>query len=193
MRKTLFASALILAFMAGSVTAYAQEGQPDPKAMEEMMMKLMMPGAPHQHLADGAGKWTATLTMYTPGTEPTTSAGTLEAEMVLGGRYLVSHFHSTYMGQPFQGMSIDGYDNGTQKFFNIWFDEMGTGYFLSEGTASADGKVYTYTGTMNMGPMAIPTRSEYTYPDKDTIKFVMWQSMGGQEAKSMEVVYKRAK
>ena len=193
MRKSLLASALILAFVAGSVTVYAQDGQMNDKAMEEMMTKLMTPGAPHQHLADGAGKWTATMTMYVPGGEPNVSSGTLEAEMALGGRYLVSHYHSTYMGQPFEGMSIDGFDNGTQKFFNIWLDEMGTGYFLSEGTASADGKVYTYVGTMNIGPMSIPTRSEYTYPDKDTIKFDMWQSMGGQEAKSMEVVYKRAK
>lgn len=193
MRKILIATALTLAVVVGSVTAYAQEGQMDSKSMEEMMMKLMTPGAPHQHLAEGAGKWTATLTMYAPGAEPTTSTGTLEAEMALGGRYLVSHFHSTYMGQPFEGMSIDGFDNGTQKFFNIWLDEMGTGYFLSEGTASADGKVYAYAGNMNIGPMSIPTRSEYTYPDKDTIKFVMWQSMGGQEAKSMEAVYRRAK
>lgn len=192
MRKILIA-ALALTFLAGSLTAYAQDGQMNDKAMEEMMMKLATPGAPHQHLAEAAGKWTATMTMYMPGAEPMASTGTLDAEMALGGRYLISHYHSTFMGQPFEGMSLDGYDNGTQKFFNIWLDSMGTGYFLSEGTASADGKVYTYTGTMNMGPMSIPTRSEYTYPDKDTIKFVMWQTMGGQEAKSMEVVYKRAK
>lgn len=193
MRKTMLLAALALAALTAALPALAQDGQMDEKAMQEMMMKLAVPGAPHQHLAEGAGKWTAEMTMYMPGSEPATSKGTYEAEMVLGGRYLVGRYHSTFMGQPFEGMSVDGYDNAKQEFFSLWFDEMGTGYFLTTGHASEDGKTYTYTGSMDMGPMKMPTRSVTTYPDKDTMHFVMYQTMGGQESKSMEVTYRRVK
>ena len=193
MRKTLLLAILTAAALAASLPALAQEGQMDEQAMQEMMMKLAVPGAPHQHLAEAAGKWTSTMTMFMPGAEPMNMTGTYEAEMVLGGRYLVGHYHSSFMGQPFEGMSVDGYDNAKQEFFSMWFDSMGTGYFITKGQASADGKTYEYKGTMDMGPMQMPARTVTTYPDKDTMHFVMYQTMGGQESKSMEVTYKRVK
>jgi len=193
MRKLSLFVVLTVTALALAAPAFAQEGQMDPKAMEEMMMKLALPGAPHQHLALMTGKWTSRVTMFNPGAEPMSSDGTYEGEMVLGGRYLLGRFHGTYMGQPMEGLSIDGYDNGKKEFFSLWFDSMGTGYFSSTGTLSADGKVATYHGTMSIGPMEMPTRSESDQLDKDTVKFTMWQSMGGQETKSMEVLYKRVK
>lgn len=193
MRRSLIHSlsrGCLVVALAVALPAAAQEGQPDPAAMQEMMMKLISPGAPHEHLAALAGKWNAALTWYMEGEQ--TSAGTCEYEMVLGGRYLVGRFRTTYMGQPFEGLSVDGYDNGAQEFFSLWFDTMGTGYFLSKGKAPADGKTFTLNGTMVMGPMEIPTRSESVMVDKDTMKFTMWHVMGGQEAKAMEAVYTRA-
>lgn len=160
MRKHLFTvAALALALSIGATTAGAQEGQPDAKAMEEMMMKLAAPGAPHQHLAQMTGKFTARITMYSPGAEPMSSDGTYEGSMELGGRYLLGRFHGSYMGAPMEGMSIDGYDNAKNEFFSLWFDNFGTGVFSSTGSLSADGKVATYHGTMTMGPMEMPTRS----------------------------------
>ena len=194
MRKHLFAVAALALFLsAGAASVRAQEGQMDSKAMEEMMMKLATPGAPHQHLAQMTGKWTARVTMFNPGAEPMTTDGTYEGEMVLGGRYLLARFHSTMMGQPMEGMSIDGYDNSKNEFFSLWFDNMGTGVFSSTGSLSADGKIATHHGKMTVGPMEMPTRSTSEWVDKDTVKFTMWQSMGGQEMKSMEITYKRGK
>jgi hypothetical protein len=192
MRKPLIAAALTLFALVATAPAHAQEGQMDPKAMEQMMMQLATPGAPHQQLATMAGKWTTTQTMYMEGA-PETTTGTYEGEAVLGGRYMLGRFKATMMGQPFEGMEVSGYDNGTQKFFSIWFDMMGTGYYLSHGTASADGKTVSHTGTMTMGPMEIPSRSETVFVDKDTVKFTMWHTMGGQEMKAMEMEYKRAR
>lgn len=193
MRKLPLFAVLTLTVLALAAPAFAQEGQMDPKAMEEMMMKLASPGAPHQHLAQMTGNWTARVTMFSPGAEPMTTDGTYEGEMVLGGRYLLARFHGNMMGMPMEGMSIDGYDNGKNEFFSLWFDNMGTGVFSSTGSLSADGKVATYHGTMAMGPMEMPTRSTSEWLDKDTMKFTMWQSMGGQEMKSMEITYKRGK
>jgi hypothetical protein len=189
MRKLTLFTVLALSLLAFAAPALAQEGQMDAKAMEAMMMQLMTPGAPHKDLARMEGKWTATITMYMEGAQ--TSEGSYEGEMVLGGRYLLGRYKNTYMGQPYEGLSLDGYDNGKQQYFSMWLDSLGTGYYLAHGTASADGKVVSHQGTMSIGPMEIPSRSETVYMDKDTVKFTMWQSMGGQESKAMEAVYKR--
>jgi len=191
MRKPLIAAALVLFALAGAVTTRAQDGQMDPKAMEQMMMQLAAPGAAHQHLATMAGKWTTTQTTYMEGT-PESSTGAYEGEVVLGGRYILGRFKGMMMGQPFEGMSIDGYDNGKQEYFSIWLDSMGTGFYLAQGNASADGRTLSHKGTMSMGPMEIPSRSETVFVDKDTVQFTMWHTMGGQEMKAMEMTYKRA-
>lgn len=185
--------ALAVALLLAAVPALAQEGQMDQKAMEEMMMKLAAPGAPHQHLASLAGKWSATTTMYMDAATPTTSPGTISFESVLGGRYLLGRYQMTFMGQPMEGLSLDGYDNAKQEYFSLWFDSMGTGFYEARGKASADGKTVSMSGTMEMGPMAIPSRSETVYVDKDTVQFTMWHTMGGQEMKAMFMEYKRAK
>ena len=59
---------------------------------------------------------------------------------MLGGRYVLGRFSSTYLGQPMEGLSIDGYDNAKQEYFSLWFDTMGTGFYETHGQASADGK-----------------------------------------------------
>jgi hypothetical protein len=186
-------AASCLAAALAAAPAAAQEGQADQKSMEEMMMKLAAPGAPHAHLAALAGEWTATTTMYMDGSPPTTSTGTISFESLLGGRYLLGRYRMTFMGQPMEGLSIDGYDNAKQEYFSLWFDSMGTGFYEARGRASADGRTISHAGIMEMGPMEIPARSETVYLDKDTVRFTMWHSTGGQETKAMEMEYKRAK
>lgn len=184
---------LILALALAAAPAAAQESQPDQKAMEEMMMKLAVPGAPHAHLAALAGEWAATTTMYLDGSTPTTSTGTISFESLLGGRYLLGRYQMTFMGQPMEGLSIDGYDNAKQEYFSLWFDSMGTGFYEARGQASADGRTVTHAGIMEMGPLQIPARSETVYLDQDSVRFTMWQSPGGQETKAMEMEYNRVK
>lgn len=192
MRRTLSVT-LSLALLLATAPVLAQDGQMDPKAMEEMMLKLAAPGAPHEHLASLAGTWTATMTMYMDAATPSTSTGTITYEAVLGGRYLLGRYSSTFMGQPMEGLSIDGYDNLKREYFSLWFDTMGTGFYEARGQASADGKTVKHEGIMEMGPAKIPSRSETTYVDKDTVVFKMWHVMGGQEMKAMDMEYKRVK
>jgi len=193
MRKFLLTAALACAVIAFVPAVRAQEGQMDPKAMEELMIKLMTPGEPHAHLAHMAGHWNITMTSYMEGPEPVTTSGTYEAESVLGGRYMLGRYHGTAMGQPFEGLSIDGFDNGKQQYFSIWLDSMGTGYYIAHGTASPDGKSFKHQGTMTFGPMEIPSRSETVIVDNNTVKFTMWHTMEGQEVKAMDMTYARAK
>ena len=108
------AMALFIAFSV-SFTVFAgdkKEMSPEEKAWVE----FMTPGWAHELLAKQTGKWkTETKFWHAPGTPPEVSPGELESKMVLGGRYLESKFTGLAMGQPFEGMSIEGYG-----LFNIY-------------------------------------------------------------------------
>ena len=116
----------------------------DPQAMMEMYKKLAMPGEPHKLFASLAGSWTTNSKEWMePGKPPTESTGTAELKMLLDGRFLYQEFTGKMMGHPFSGIGIDAYDNITKKYVTAWMDTMGTGIFIMEGTASADGKTIT--------------------------------------------------
>ena len=104
---------------------------------------------------------------------------------------MLGRYQGAYLGLPFERLSIDGYDNGQEEFFSIWLDNFGTGYYLARGTASPDGKTLNHSGTMVMGPLEIPSRSETIIVDRDHVTFTMWHTMGGQETKAMEMAYRR--
>jgi hypothetical protein len=119
----------------------------DPQAMMEAYAKLAQPGEPHNLFASLAGSWTTkTKEWMEPGKPPTESTGSAEMKMLLGGRFLYQEFTGQVMGQPFSGIGIDGYDNLRKKYVTAWMDTMGTGIFMMEGTASADGKTIILKG-----------------------------------------------
>jgi hypothetical protein len=120
----------------------------DPQAMMELYQKLATPGEPHKLLASLAGSWTTqTKEWMEPGKPPTEASGTADMKMVLDGRFLQQDFNSTMMGQPYTGIGTTAYDNLRKKYVSTWIDSMGTGIFVMEGTASADGKTITLKGS----------------------------------------------
>ncbi len=166
----------------------------DPAQMEAWM-KAMSPGDQHKHFSYFVGDWNADNTMWMEGQE-SKSKGTVHYEMAMGGRYLVSKHKGDFNGMPFEGMSIDGYDNVNQEYFGIWLDNMGTGYMESKGKPSGDGKVMTYTGSTKdpMTGKMVEHRMVSTITGPDTSKFEMWMTEPGKkEAKMMEIVYTRVK
>jgi hypothetical protein len=99
------------------------------------------------------------------------------------------------MGQPFEGLSIDGYDRYKKEYYSLWFDTMGTGMLLSKGSCSPDHKTTTMTGSMFEPSLNadVATRSVSTLVDDNTLKMEMYASKDGKESKMMEVVYTRMK
>ena len=141
---------LALALIASPVLAKEKkhEKQMDPQAMMEVWKKLGTPGEPHKLFATLAGSWTTTTKEWMePGTSPTESTGTAEMKMLLDGRFLYQEYNAQMMGQPFSGVGIDAYDNMTKKDVTAWIDTMGTGIFMMEGMACADGKTITLKGS----------------------------------------------
>ncbi len=175
-------------------TAAEKMGKTDPAhdAMAEAMAKLAKPGDKHAWMKRCEGTWkTEVKSWYAPG-EPAVSHGTAEMKMILGGRYLEQRFKGSMMDQPYEGVGLQGYDNGKQKFWSTWSDDMSTGVLVSEGTLDESGKVLTFTAK---GPAPDGTMVDYRmtsqFVDDKSFVFTMFGTMGAQEMKMMEITYTR--
>jgi hypothetical protein len=158
------------------------------------MMAAAAPGAAHKMLAKSAGTWSATVTTWMqPGAAPATSTGEVTNEMVLGGRYLRSTNTGNFLGRPFEGVGITGYDNVKKMFVNSWIDNMGTGIITMSGTWDEPSKSITYTGSMTdpVSGKDIPIRQVWRFVDDNHQVMEMYYPVGGQDFKSMEIKYTR--
>ena len=170
------------------------EKQMDQQSMMELYKQLATPGEPHKLFASLAGSWTTTTKEWMePGKPPTESTGSAEMKMLLDGRFLYQEFNSQMMGQPFSGIGIDGFDNLRKRYVTAWFDTMGTGIFLMEGTASADGKTITLKGQHNEpGGGQMTHRAIWKIVDSNSQTFDMFGTHhGGKEMKMLEIAYSR--
>lgn len=191
---TLVALAFVMSTSLVSAKEKKHDKQMDPQAMMELWKKLATPGEPHKAFADLAGSWTTTTKEWMePGKPPTESTGTAEMKMLLDGRFLYQEFNSQMMGQPYSGIGIDAYDNMTKKYVTTWMDTMGTGIFMMEGTAGADGKTITLKGSHpEPGGGQMHHRAVWKLVDHNTQTFEMYGTHGhGKEMKMMEITYSR--
>ncbi|HVT61336.1 MAG TPA: DUF1579 domain-containing protein [Thermoanaerobaculia bacterium] len=161
----------------------------------EMMMKLAAPGEHHKDLDRLAGKWaTSGKSWMAPGQPPVEMNGSMEASWTLGGRFLQSVHKGNFMGQPFEGHGLDGYDNVTHKYVGSWVDNMGTGLMAFEGSCDNPCKVLTTTGDF-VDPMSrqkLTMRNVITFVDANTYHQDMYVAgPDGKEFKMMEFVGKR--
>ncbi|RMG43966.1 MAG: DUF1579 domain-containing protein [Acidobacteria bacterium] len=146
----MFRTALIAAATLGLVPPAAFAGEEPPAAppseQMEAWLKAGRPGEHHRHLARLEGRWKADITSWMPGPEgrqEVKSTGTMESRMIMGGRYLESHFEGTLMGQTFQGFGLDAYDNIAGEYVGIWIDSMSTMIAVFRGQCDGTGKVRT--------------------------------------------------
>jgi hypothetical protein len=174
----------------------------DKKAEKEMEMQEMMeaygrlatPGEPHKQFASLAGSWTTkTKEWMEPGKPPAESTGSVEMKMLLEGRFLQQEFSGQMMGHPYSGIGISGYDNLRRRYVSTWIDTMGTGVFVMEGTATADGKTIMLKGEhAELGGGHMAHRALWKIVDSNTQTFEMYGTHGhGNEMKMMEITYTR--
>jgi hypothetical protein len=192
----LFTTALCLVLAVSPTHAKEKKGQKpmDPEAMMQLWKQLATPGEPHKLFASLAGNWTTTTKEWMePGKPPSESTGTAEMKMLLDGRFLYQEYHGQMMGQPFSGIGIDAYDNMTKKYVTAWMDTMGTGIFLMEGAASADGKTITLKGSHpEPGGGKMTHRAVWKIVDNNTQTFEMYGAHGNdKETKMLEITYTR--
>ena len=199
-------TALLAVLVAACVAApiRAADPQPSDAEMTAKMMEMGKPNENHQLLASLAGDWTNEIKMWmAPGQPPIVSTGTCTRKPVLGGRFFRAEYRSTMQmpgpdgkmqSMPFTGASLEGYDNAKKKFVSTWADSMGTGIMLSEGTYDPATKTFHYTAEMEPMPgMKIKVRQLIQVIDKNHHRFEFYENRGGQEVKTVEIAYTRAK
>ncbi len=166
----------------------------DPQAMMELWKQAATPSEPHKLFATLVGSWTTqTKEWMEPGKPPTESTGTAEMKILLDGRFLYQEYNGQMMGQPFNGIGIDAYDNMTKKYVTAWMDTMGTGIFLMEGTASPDGRTITLRGSHpEPGGGKMTHRAVWKIIDDNNQVFEMYGAHGKEkETKNLAIIYTR--
>src|SRR6476620_5627787 len=120
----------------------------DSVAMMKAWEAYMTPGEMHKALAAETGSWTTKSTMWMQPNDPkpTTSMGTAEIKMSLGGRYQMGTHKGNFMGMPFEGMSTVAYNNASKKLESTWMDNMGTGVMFMTGDYDAATKTTNFSG-----------------------------------------------
>jgi len=188
---------LFLVLFLSSIIIAQQEGATKDMQAEAMQAwtEFMTPGEPHAWFSKAVGDWKVTNKYwYSPDSEPEVSEGTATAKMIMGERYLQFTHKGTIMGMPFEGVSIEGYDNSREKYIAIWFDNMGTSITYSEGTFDKENNLLVYEGYMT-DPMTKERawfRQTVKEVDKNRYDFEMYmKSPDGSEFKSMEITFTR--
>lgn len=196
-RRLLAATAVVAVAAALPASAQTEEhaGHPEMSAEHAAAMEAwrtsMTPGAPHEQLARWAGDWKMTVTMWMePGAEPMVSEAKATRTMIFGGRHLLEEVEGTFMGEPFLGRGLTGYDNVTGKYFSTWVDNMSTGLMASEGSwdEEQDALVMegTYSDAMTGGKK--PFRAILRSLPEGREVYQQWETVDGQDFKTMEIV-----
>ena len=191
-----------LALLVVCTSAIAQDAKQPPKmdpqmqAMMDAWMKYMTPSQGHKMLDSMVGTWDTKVTAWMmPGQPPITSTGVSETTWIMDGRYIQEKANGTFMGQPFHGMGITGYDNAKKQYVGSWVDNMGTGIMTSSGNTT-DGKTWTFKGatTDPMTGKDTPSEMKITVVDHDHYNAEMWgPAPDGKMFKMMEIAYSRKK
>jgi len=168
-----------------------------PQMSEQEMMaayaKYANPGPEHEFLKSMVGSWKAVTKAWMSPGEPQVSEGTSTRTLILGGRFVMDEFKSTFMDQPFEGFGTTGYDLGKKEYVGTWSDTMGTGILMSRGKMDPSGKVMTMTGSyddpVNGEKKTMREITKIVSPNQHV--FEIWENQGGKDVKIMEITYTR--
>ena len=172
---------------------YGDNPEENPKYLEDMMA-AGTPGAAHKSLAAAVGTFSVEGKMWnSPGSESMPMQATAKTVAVLGGRYIVEEFKSSFMGQPFEGRLTRGYDNVTKRYWSHWCDSMSTGYSLSHGTETKPGTIELVGTTYDiLTPKGRTARMSTHVTGDGTYTMKMFDTrQGGGEFQVMELNYTR--
>jgi len=160
------------------------------------MLEAGEPGEHHKKMTALVGSWIGTLRMWdAPGAAEQTSMTRATIKMDMDKRYLRSTYEGDFLGMPFRGQSIWGYNNQRKQYESTWIDNMSTAITFSTGTCDRDGKVFTFSGEADdpMSGKRIKQREVTTIIDSGSWKLETFKpGADGKEFKVMQIDFKSA-
>jgi len=160
----------------------AKQAVPNPKLPEHEALKTLV------------GAWESTVKMAAmPGVEgmeqPTEVTARERAELICDGLWLKSTIDGTFMGQPFQGTWLAGYDPNAKQYISVWVDNQEPAPTEMTGSYDAKTKTWSWSGDTLRGP----ARSKVIWSDDDTMVETCYMTPpGGKEVQTMEITRRRA-
>lgn len=156
---------------------------------DEMMEAWMRSAATNEHharLQDLVGRWDAMATFWMgPDEPPMQSAGQSVNTSILGGRWVSMHYTCDFMGSPFEGTGVIGFDNLAGEWVGNWMDTMCTQMLVHRGRAGAQNGTgpnrIEMVGT-SRDPMGVVARTRNTtvIHGRDHHTYEMFKAMPGQ-------------
>jgi hypothetical protein len=201
LRQTLLRVAATLAILAIGAAASAQSAQNPPQssqqdqdAMQQALIAAATPGPAHAQLMKRAGEYTTVTTLYATGTEPQQSTGTATLKNILDGRFLQENNSGDSLGQPYSGLRLYGYNNGSKEYEAVWIYTGSTAFLVLDGSTDDNGKTVRYSGAF-LGPNGARQTLRVTITQTDDDHFVVKLLGEGPDntLTTLETVYTRVK
>ncbi len=164
-----------------SKTAGAKEAAakaPKLSAQQEAMLKEV-------------GVWDATVKAMPPGQPTTEEKATEKITAVCDGHWLWSDFNGQFMGMPFEGHALYGYDAAQGKCVSWWIDTMSPVAAQTSGAFDPAKETCTLEGSSvdeNGKPIAI--KEVITWKDDNT-RHLQMEFKGADGTSKLEITYKR--
>lgn len=166
-----------------------------PQQMKELMLKNSLPGDNHKLLEKFVGNWSYEVRWWKDeGAEPEIGKGSISAKLILGKRFVEQQYRGTMSGQPFEGLSILGYDNAKNEYTSLWLDNTSTGVMSGKGKYDPGTKLYSEKGNLSCPVSGAETsyRATTKWNDDNTFVYEIFNSgLDGKEYRSLEVTNKR--
>ena len=169
------------------------------QSMEEMMKMFEKMGTVNEHHARMkplAGTFDAEVMMQMPGMPPENSKGRTKNELIFGDRFLKGEYSGAFMGKPFNGMQLLGYDNLKGKYISHWLDDVSTMIMVAEGKGEESGNtITTYAPCPDPATKGTKIiRQVVTIADDDHWTMEAFEpGADGKETKTMTIKYTRVK
>ena len=155
-----------------------------------------MPGPEHKVLEKMVGTWDAKVKFYLEPNKPMESKGVMTRTMILEGNYLQESFKGEFIGKPFAGLGLIGFNAVTKKYETVWCDSMAKAMSHMQGTYDKEKKTFTSIGE-DYDPNTkkkMKARDVLKFVSADEQYFEMFRQPEGEEKeyRVMEITYTRA-
>ncbi|MCI0651992.1 MAG: DUF1579 domain-containing protein [Planctomycetes bacterium] len=153
------------------------------------------PAAPtpeHANILKSVGEWETTMVCApAPGQQPTSEKGIEQVSAICGGKWVWSDYKGQFMGQPYEGHALVGYDSSKKKYVSYWFDIHSTVPVSAIGDFDAAKKSFNFEGKC-VDPTGKPsTMKEVETWKDDNTRHLKLDFQSEQGATTMEITYKR--
>jgi hypothetical protein len=153
------------------------------------------PGEPHATLARLAGTWEAHARFWSPdpSAPPTECTATVNASMIMGGRFLFQKVEGQCMGQPLEAIGVIGHDNATGRYQAASFSNMGTSIAQHAGEKNDAGDIVLQSSYQDQATGAtVNRRTVRTMISENEWVETAHETRTGAEQKVMEIRARRA-